>query len=254
MEIKEFVRRVLYYLSVPKCVSCGERLELSDRALCASCLDQHVKNRRTVCSVCHSERPLCTCSNAYLEKHHVKSLVKLFVYRSASDGRKVPSNELIYTLKRHFRRDIIDLLSSELANSVKANVSDYQNYAITSIPRSKKRVQKYGYDHAQKLAIAVADKLGISYIQLLSSSQKVAQKKQKSREMRIANAKYRYKSGKELKHRKLLLLDDVVTTGASMAACADMLHAKGASKIVGVCLGIAFKDKYVPFEKTPKLS
>ena len=250
MEIKEFTRRVLYYLSVPKCVSCGTRLDLSDRALCNSCLDEHVKNRRTVCSVCHEERPLCTCSNIYLENHRVKRLIKLFVYKSASDGRKVPSNELIYTLKRRYRRDIIDLLSAELANSIKANISDYQDYAITNVPRSKKRVQKYGYDHAQKLSLAVAGKLGIKYVEVLKSSQNSAQKKQKSREMRIANAKYRYKNGKELQHKKMLLLDDVVTTGASMAACAEMLHAKGATKIVGVCLGIAFKDKYTPFEKT----
>ena len=177
---------------------------------------------------------------------------KLFVYRSASDDRKVPSNELIYTLKRRCRRDIVDLLSSELANSVKAGISDYKDYAITNVPRSKKRVRKYGYDHAQKLALAVADKLGIKYIEVLKSSQFTAQKKQKSREMRIANAKYRYKNGKELHYKKLLLFDDVVTTGASMAACAEMLHAKGAAKIVGVCLGIAFKDKYTPFEKTAK--
>ena len=162
----------------------------------------------------------------------------------------MPSNELIYTLKRRYRRDIIDLLSAELANSIKANISDYQDYAITNVPRSKKRVQKYGYDHAQKLSLAVAGKLGIKYVEVLKSSQNSAQKKQKSREMRIANAKYRYKNGKELQHKKMLLLDDVVTTGASMAACAEMLHAKGATKIVGVCLGIAFKDKYTPFEKT----
>jgi predicted amidophosphoribosyltransferase len=168
------------------------------------------------------------------------------VYRSASDGSVVPSNELIYKLKRSYRKDLIDFVADELARSVIAEIPDYDEFAITSVPRSKKRVRKYGYDHAQKVACALAQRLGIKYVKVLESKQLRAQKLSEGREARIANAKFDY-CGNKTVPPKVFVFDDVVTSGASMGNCATLLRGIGAKTVVGICMGIAFKDKYVPF-------
>ena len=246
MKRNELIKRILFYLTVPKCVACSSYLSYDDEALCPECKSKHTDNKATICSVCGKYRPQCLCTNDYLSRHYVKRLIKLFVYRSAPDGSVVPSNELIYKLKRSYRRDLIDFVADELARSVISEIPDYDKFVITSVPRSKKRVRKYGYDHAEKVARALAQRLGIKYVKVLKSKQRRAQKLSEGREARMANARFDY-CGNKTVPPKVFLFDDVVTSGASMGNCATLLHGIGAKSVVGICMGIAFKDKYVPF-------
>ncbi len=163
----------------------------------------------------------------------------------------VPSNELIYKAKRNYRRDLTDFMANELFMSIAALIPDYSEYVITSVPRARRRVVKYGYDHSEALARALALRLGIQYVKVLRSKQTSAQKLSESKEARISNARFDYANNNDLPSQKLFLVDDIVTSGASMGNCAMLLRGKDAKVIVGVCLGIAFKDKYVPFAKDP---
>ena len=200
--------------------------------------------KMTRCSQCGRELPECVCANKYLREHYVKRLIKLFVYRSSlEENKKVPSNELIYHVKRTDRKDLIAFIASELASAIKNNVTNYSEFLITNIPRTGKRVAKYGHDHSEKVAKAVALELGIEYKATLRSVQKRAQKKLTKREDRFANAKFDYKTTKTLTKKKIFLLDDIVTTGASMGHAAMLIRGLGAKTIVGVCLGIAYRDE-----------
>ena len=66
---------------------------------------------------------------------------------------------------------------------------------------------------------------------------------------RIGNAAMQYIGEPDLHGKRILLVDDIVTTGASMASAATLLRANGAKKIVGASFSIAYLDPYVPFEK-----
>ena len=68
-------------------------------------------------------------------------------------------------------------------------------------------------------------------------------------EQRLKNAKFDYRRRiPDIKGKNVLLVDDIVTTGASMGNSAMLLHGLGAKRIVGVCLSIAYRDKYTPFK------
>ncbi|MBR2325305.1 MAG: phosphoribosyltransferase, partial [Clostridia bacterium] len=68
---------------------------------------------------------------------------------------------------------------------------------------------------------------------------------------RRENAVFYARRGVDLSGKRVLLVDDIVTTGATMGSAAFALRGIGAKEIVGVCFAIAFKDPYVPFEKPP---
>jgi ComF family protein len=177
----------------------------------------------------------------------VKRLVKVFRYKQPLvETEKIPSNELIYVLKRVKRRDIIDFLSDELVKSIEENIK-YSDFAVTNVPRKRSRAVKYGLDHSKELARAVAKKLDLDYLELLNSKLDVAQKKTHGVD-RIKNARFDYrKNAPDIKGKRMLIVDDIVTTGASMGNCAVLLRGLGAKEVVGVSVSVAFKDKYVPF-------
>ena len=242
MSIKKLLEKVVYYITVPKCVCCGDFLKIEDKALCKTCAAEHFKKKEEKCGVCLKPLPSCTCKNSYLERHFVKKLVKLFRYKMPlEEGKPIPSNELIYNVKRTDRKDLVDFIAAELCEAITANVANYKDFTVTSIPRKKSRVIKYGHDHSKVIAKAVAKRLGIKYATLLVSRQSKAQKKT-SGEERFKNAEFDYKRGAKLASTRVLLFDDIVTTGASMGHCAALLRGLGSKYTIGVVLGIAFRD------------
>ena len=251
MKIKELYKRIVFYASVPKCVSCRERLDIDDRALCKSCKDEYeeIKSSKT-CSVCFKCLDECKCTNTYLEKHMMHKLVKVFRYKpSESVNERIPSNQLIYVVKRVKRRDLLDFISDEMITSIKNSIK-YENYVITNVPRKRNRVMKYGLDHSAEIAKCISRKLGVEYVKLLKSKSKKAQKKTHGEE-RLKNAKFDYvRKPDDVEGKRVILVDDIVTTGASMGASAMLIRALGAKEVVGASLAITFRDVYRPFEET----
>ena len=239
--------RFLFYLTVPKCVCCEERLDVDDKALCKSCLESYRESKKAKCSICLKRLCECTCPNQYLESHFIHKIVKVFRYKnSAEPDVLVPANELIYNVKRVARRDLVNFIADEMAEAVSNSVK-IDNFIVTSVPRSAGRVNKYGFDHSEKIAKAIAKRLGIKYIRLLTSRLKLAQKKTKGIE-RIRNAVFEYRKNHiDVSGSSVILVDDIVTTGASMGNSAVMIKGLGARHIVGLCFAIAYKDDYKSF-------
>ena len=231
---------ILFYISVPKCVACGERLEKDDHALCKNCLEEYKNALARSCSLCAKPLYECTCTTAHLDAHYVHKHIKVFRYRPEAD---LPTNKLIYSLKRDNREDVLDFLADELSSSVATAFSNAKEFVFTSIPRRRAAKVKYGIDHAALLSARVAKKLGAKYEKTLISHSKKEQKLSKHREDRMKNARFDYISKRvDLSGKTVVLIDDVVTTGASMSVAATLLKGAGAKKIIAASLAIAYND------------
>ena len=245
--LREISDRALYYLSVPKCICCGEILEYGEPVVCDSCRPVYREQKKRNCSRCTKVIPECTCSNFYLESHYIKKLVK--VYRYTPANLELPGNLLIYSLKHDNRRDTFSFLADELSSSVLSSVDIKGNedrFIVTNVPRRPSAIRRDGYDHSAVLAKRIAKKLGLKYKQFLKSEAKKAQRATEGLERR-KNAAFAYKrSAKEdLRGYTIILVDDVVTTGSSMASCAAMLRGMRAKRIVGAAVSIAYKDSFI---------
>ena len=156
----------------------------------------------------------------------------------------MPSNYLIYSLKQDNRKDVIEFLADEMVGALK-NCIDFSGgkYIITSVPRRRKAILNFGFDHAKVLAESVADLLELEYMPLLISKSKKAQKSVIG-EARFSNAQFDYKSKKDisLNGYTVIIVDDIITTGASMSSCAMLIKAYKPTKVIGAALGIAYKD------------
>lgn len=248
MKCIELIKRAIYYISVPKCVLCKERLDYEDKGLCKKCMVEYQRHKQRNCPHCSNILSECSCSYKDLEVHGIKKFVKLFRYSKAEES--LPSNYLIYSLKQDNRADVLEFLSNELATAINHSFDIPRgDYVITSVPRRKSAVVNFGYDHAKELAMAVSKILGVEYVQILKSNSKKAQKSVYG-EARKQNAKFDYDCDESLslKGKSVILIDDIVTTGASMTNCATLIKGLRPRRIIGACLGTAYKEKYIDFK------
>ena len=243
MKIKEIFNRILFFCSVPKCVKCGAKLDYSDRGLCCDCLKVYDEHKRRDCPKCAKVLSRCSCSSDYLTAHGVKNVIKLFRYSKTEES--LPSNYLIYSLKQDNREDVLSFLAEELGDAIKNSLDLTKGkYIITSVPRRRKAIVNYGFDHAEILGRRVGSILGVEYESLLKSKSKKPQKSVAG-EARLYNAKFDYKTSKDIDRKgyTVILVDDIITTGASISSCTTLIKGYHPRRVIAAVLGIAYKDK-----------
>ena len=246
MTFKEIKNNIFFYLSVPRCVGCKERLSKEDLALCPNCLREYNEIKKRNCSLCSQPLQLCSCTNKYLDAHYVHKLIKVFRYIHREE---LPSNNLVYSLKRDNRKDVLEFLSGELAEAISNSVNSPETCVFVNVPRRRKEAAKYGIDHAKLLAKSLAKMFSAEYYQPLISKSKLPQKKTVGEE-RMKNARFSLKRhAKDLCGKTVIIVDDVVTTGASMGYCASLIRGLGTQKIIGAAIAIAYKDSFIPQSK-----
>lgn len=105
---------------------------------------------------------------------------------------------------------------------------------VTWAPLSQKRLRKRGYDQARLLAEEVARRLEVPARALLVKPRNnPEQSGQESDGLRRVNVMDAYEAvpGAEIAGQTVLLVDDVVTTGSTLAECARILRSAGAAKV-----------------------
>ena len=117
---------------------------------------------------------------------------------------------------------------------------------ITWVPVSKRRLRQRGYDQAQLLARDLGTELGCTPLPLLkkirnnkAQSSLVGEKKRRDNVKDV----YTLTEGAEIAGKKILLVDDVATTGATLNACRKVLLGGGAAGVTAIVIASAAKEK-----------
>lgn len=108
---------------------------------------------------------------------------------------------------------------------------------------SKKRLRQRGYDQAELLAREVGKRLGLPVFRTLDKADRPAQSGLEGEAARRANllGAYTALAPERFAGKTILLIDDVVTTGATLAECAKTLRLAGAAEVVCATLAKAGK-------------
>lgn len=110
---------------------------------------------------------------------------------------------------------------------------------ISWVPLSRARLKERGYDQSKLLAEAAAACLGERAVKTLEKPKNTAKQSTagpaERRRANIAGA-YRVPYPERIAEKRVLLIDDIVTTGATLSECARTLRAAGAGEIVCAAL------------------
>ena len=239
MRFNELMDRALFALSVPKCICCGERLNYGQKAFCLKCSLEFRDFKTRNCSRCAKILSECDCSNEHLQSHFIGRVIKCYRYLPINE--KIPSNALVYSLKCDNRNDVLEVCANELEAAIRNSVVSPENYVITNVPRRKAAIIEYGIDHSELLAAEVAKRLGAEFIPILTSNAKKAQKSLQTTD-RLKNADFEIAKCIDLKGRAVIIVDDIITSGASMSTAASLIRSLGCKSIIAAALAIAYKD------------
>ena len=113
---------------------------------------------------------------------------------------------------------------------------------VTYVPLSEKSRKSRGYNQALLLAGSVAEQLELPLIHALKKVRETEAQHELSRPKRFKNVKGAYEAVRELNGERVLLIDDIITTGATILECAATLYKAGAGKVCGLCAALTDFD------------
>jgi ComF family protein len=106
------------------------------------------------------------------------------------------------------------------------------------VPASPDRIRERGYDQATLLASAASRRLGLPVVQALERLRATTAQASLDQTARAANLQgaFRHRAGQVVAGRWVVLVDDVVTTGATLGACAGVLVEAGAAAVSAIAV------------------
>lgn len=239
--MNHLIETVLNLLFPPRCAACRELLEENEKIMCRTCDAAYREAVARECPECLKPMRSCTCPNRFLDRHGIHKVAKLFRYRPRES--ELPTNRLIYRLKRAESVSVISFLAEELSESIKPLLDEKYSYVLVGVPRSKEAIRTYGYDHVKLLCRAMSRVLGIPYISAVRRIGHTGQQKKKNYRERLISAIQSYEParGIDLRGKRVILVDDVVTSGATIAACARAVRRIGARTVFAAVLGSSYR-------------
>lgn len=214
--------RLLDVLFPPKCVFCRRLLRREERDVCAQCA------RELPWTKGNGGQPL-----DYLDR-----CVSPLWYRD-------PVKESFHRYKFGGRTGYARTYGAIMARCAAAAYGEKGWDLITWVPLSRERYRQRGYDQAMLLAMATALELNDVAVETLRKSQDVpAQSGLTDDAQRRANVLgvYEATDPELIRGKRILLVDDVVTTGSTLSECASTLLCAGADSVIAVTLARARKE------------
>jgi len=145
--------------------------------------------------------------------------------------------EIIHNLKYNGRKELARPLGYLMAQRVKRLGWARNVGAVVPVPLFTTREKERGFNQSLLLAKAVAEDLGKPlWNNLLSREHFHHPQMVLSREERLKNiiGAFKYASTRKLAGETILLVDDIITTGATLRGCADVLRQAGVQRVYGL--------------------
>jgi len=117
-----------------------------------------------------------------------------------------------------------DILAEFLQEYIVENFK-YKEYIITYIPLSKKSKKNRGFNQCEYMAKKISINLSIEVLEVLIKPKETKEQKRLKRDERYENIRdaFKIKKGINLKNYKIILIDDVTTTGATLQEAYKLL-------------------------------
>ncbi|MGN0771592.1 MAG: ComF family protein [Christensenellales bacterium] len=215
------------------CINCGRELNGENRyGLCDECKGKIDFLYESVCHKCgreeKSEADYCiTCQN-YDRKFYRNRSVCVY------DG---VAKSLIHQFKFGGKKYLAEYFANMLAD--KYLDEEYDCDMIVAVPISKERQRKRGYNQSRLVAKRLAELLKIEFAgdSLVKTVDNVEQARLsgKAREDNVKGV-YKVTDNAKFAGKRVLVVDDVLTTGATMSETASVLYKAGAERVEGLTI------------------
>ena len=215
----------------PLCVACSANVE-PDKYLCASCQEKAPRIKAPFCAKC--SEPFAgaisgsfSCANCAHREIHFDAAVA--AYRSRGLVRRLV-HEFKYNREIHLRHPVASWLCQTM-NDPRLRGRHFD--LIVPVPLHPARERERGFNQAQLLAEILSDKIDIPLAPALERIRYTTTQTAFDRAERMQNLHNAFRLRKKIVVRDLrvLLIDDVLTTGSTLSECARILKEAGAISV-----------------------
>ncbi len=220
---------LLDFISPRACRICGKRLSTAEQEICTVC-NIHLPRTR------YSETPLDNnMARRFWGRFRIERAAALFFYETHS----APAG-LIHDLKYHGKEELGEWLGRVTAEEFAPNGFFEGVDMIVPVPITWRRKWHRGYNQSLAIARGVAEVTGLPVsgkaLRRTHFSRSQTQLSVSERMENVAGA-FRIRRTDGIAGRHILLVDDIVTTGATVSACAEELEKAGAERISVLSIG-----------------
>ncbi len=213
--------------------------------LCLVCGNNLLKHEECICTTCLHKTPKTNCfkqrenevSKIFWGRSKLENAAALFTFNKDGNAQK-----LIHTLKYEEGKNVGIFLGEQLGFAIKESEFFNNIDIVIAVPLHPKKQKLRGYNQSAYLAKGIKEVLSIPInkksLLRIENTDSQTRKKRFSRWENMMNS-FDLKNSNKLMDKHILLVDDVVTTGATLEACAQkLLEIKGV-KVSIVTIAVA---------------
>ncbi len=214
------LQKLMQFIVPSECLGCGE----SGSVLCGPCTPQLVTTKVPSCFYCNKltfgGQACSTCQR----KVQLRGVHVLWRLEGAAQ-------DLVYRLKYHNDRSVAQFVADQA--SFQFELSGYD--LVTAVASDGKALRRRGYNQAELLARAVARQAAVPYSTTLLRTQHTSQTHLgRHKRFEVVQGNFVCYQPKKVAGKRVLIVDDVLTTGATMAECARLLRLADAKQVWGL--------------------
>lgn len=211
--------------------------------ICSSCKLQLMQNESLICTMCRHDLPLTNITDfkknkvvdVFYGKIEIEKAFSLLFFR-----KKSVTKNLIQELKYKGNQNIGEFFGDWIGELLKENKEFKDIDFIIPVPIHKKRLKQRGYNQLTKFGDRLSYHLNIPFLEknlIRITETKTQTLKNRFERFMNLETKFVLKDPSAIKGKHILLIDDVITTGATLEACAREIKNKSSSKISILSIG-----------------
>ena len=226
-----FWHRLLDLIAPRLCVVCGHRLSVTEEVICGKC------NFHLPRTDFHRDAYKNEMAKLFWGQIPVEKVSAFFYYEAHAETANI-----IYHLKYKNHPEIGEVMGRMMAKELKPSGFFDEIDGILPVPLAKKRLRQRGYNQSLEIAKGVSEATGLPIFEKVIR-RKVFQGSQTSkgrweRNENVENV-FELLDAETIRGKHLLVVDDVVTTGATVIACIKELLKASDVKFSVLALGFA---------------
>jgi len=202
---------------------------------CLICGTIHIEANEIICDKCWNKLPSAPSNEKILDELQNKLSGQCYFSNVSSLWQFCPEAQtIIHYLKYKTFGNLAKRIGKTMAEKLAENQLHIQNTILIQIPLHKTRIRERGYNQSSLLCKTIASETGVKFennvlkrIRYTASQTKLSAKQ---RQKNVAKA-FSVSHQEKIINKKVILVDDVITTGATMNGCARVLVKNGAKEV-----------------------
>lgn len=211
------------------CIACSIKLGKKEHLICDHCFSQ--------IEIASEKRIKEEFERKFSRDKFISDFCSAFVFSDDSEIQK-----LVHSLKYEQNYHVGIFLGIKTGKILYDFIEQWQADLIIPVPLHHLRKAERGFNQSKEISKGLSKELGIKKSSMILKRNRFTQTQTKftliERKSNIAGA-FSIKRNKKIQGKRIILVDDVITTGATTTECAKLLIENGAAKVYAISVAIA---------------